>query len=248
MDTGRAPSAPPAGASVATTPSRGTSPASGASPVAPLPAAPVAPSSAAPAASAPEALGAPAGPEAGSAGVVAARAEPPAAEAWPYAPRAEVSWRHLPLFRPGAQQDGQANGKVSDEGFSVLTGRIFPTSSFLRFGLAFDFGWEDGRFAVNGDYFLAETTSFGVQRLGRVTPFVEALGGGGYMRRLQTGVSVPSAIWFFGGEGGADFYVASRLYVHASLGFVRVVNGLAQVSGFTLLHEDTWTFRLGFGI
>ncbi|HEY8927069.1 MAG TPA: hypothetical protein VIU64_21950, partial [Polyangia bacterium] len=167
---------------------------------------------------------------------------------WPFAPRAEISWRYLPMFRPGAQQSGQATGKVADETFSTLTARVFPTSSLFRFGLGVDFGWESGHFATSGDYFVSETTSLGLQWRGRFTPFLELLGGGGYLRRIQSGVSLPSALWFFGVEGGLDIYTVDRLYVHVAVGRMRLVNALAQISGFSRLYEDAWTFRLGIGL
>lgn len=183
----------------------------------------------------------------GTAGAVSARDDLPGSS-WPFAPRAEISWRYLPLFRPGAQQSGQAAGKVADESFSTLTARVFPTSSLLRFGIGVDFGWESGHFATGGDYFFSETTSLGLQWRGRFTPFLELLGGGGYLRRMQSGVSVPSGLWFFGAEGGVDIYTLDRFYVHVSVGRVRLVNALAQITGFSRLYEDAWTFRLGIGL
>jgi hypothetical protein len=172
----------------------------------------------------------------------------PETQPWAFAPRAELTWRRLPLFRVGAQQDGNVAGKVADEGFQVLSGRLFPMSSLFRLGVAVDFGWESGQSATGGDYFLSESTSFGLQRIDRITPFLEAVAGGGLMRRVEVGVSVPTGLWFYGAEGGVDIYAVDRLYVHLSLGRMRVVNGFAQLSAISRVFEDVWAFRVGVGL
>jgi len=172
----------------------------------------------------------------------------PESQPWGFAPRAELTWRYLPLFRVGAQQNGNATGKVANEGFQVLSGRLFPMSSLFRLGASVDFGWETGKSPTGGDYFLSESTSFGLQRLDRITPFLEAVAGGGYMRRLQVGVSVPTGMWFYGAEGGVDIYTLDRLYIHLSLGRMRVVNAFAQLSAISRVFEDVWFFRLGVGL
>lgn len=166
----------------------------------------------------------------------------------PPVPRAKLGYRRFTFVRPGAT----SGSAVASESFDNLSLDIYPVSSIVRLGLSTQLGWESGRLNDGGDYLFAESLSLGVQRRGRVTPFGEFLLGGGYMRRMQVGMSVPTAYWQFGLDGGCEIYLGGRSYVSVAIGYLRPVNGFVQSkandTAFTSIYLDTWSFKVGVGI
>jgi hypothetical protein len=158
--------------------------------------------------------------------------------------------------RVGATDAGSTTGTAASEPFNCLSFDVYPVSSFVRFGLSTSYGWQEGAFATSGDYVIAESFSLGAQLPGRrVTPFTEAFGGAGYMRRLQFGRTVPSVYWHLGVDVGTEIFVDPRFFVSVALGYIHPVNGLVQpdssMSTSVSLHTvyvDTWSFKLGFGL
>ena len=81
-----------------------------------------------------------------------------------------------------------------------------------------------------------------------MTPFLEVLGGGGYMRRRQFETSVPTAYWQLGVDAGAEIYVRGRAYVSVAVGYLHPVNGFLRQLDFTTVYADTWSMKLGVGL
>jgi hypothetical protein len=163
-------------------------------------------------------------------------------------PRAKLSYRRFTFLRIGAVDPSSATGAAAPEDFGSLVLDLYPFSSFVRVGLSSQFGWESGGFDRSGDYFLAQSFSFGFQRPGRVTPFVEALAGAGYMRRRQFDMTVPTAYWQLGIDAGAEVYFTARAYLSFALGYLHPVNGILVQRNFTTVYSDTWSLKIGIGI
>lgn len=162
----------------------------------------------------------------------------------------KLSFRHFPFTRLGALssstpatlQPGTA------QSFQSLSLDLFPISTFLRVGLSTQFGWESGQFDRSGDYFFAETASVGFQIPGRFTPFVEALAGGGYMRRFQADKSVPTAYWQVGIDAGVEIYFAHRAYGSLAVGYLHPANLLFLEHSLMSVKANTWSLKIGLGI
>ncbi|MES1206097.1 MAG: hypothetical protein ABUS79_09190 [Pseudomonadota bacterium] len=192
------------------------------------------------------------------AAVVAKAATPDAAPApvdsssgaWPYAPRMKLGYRRFPFTRLGAPSATSPTtlGPGTPQSFESLSLDLYPISWYLRVGLSTQFGWESGQFDRSGDYFLAETASVGFQIPGRFTPFVEALAGGGYMRRLQAEESVPTAYWQLGIDAGVEIYFANRAYVSLAVGYLHPGNLFVMQQSLMSVKADTWSLKIGIGI
>ena len=162
-------------------------------------------------------------------------------------PRLKIGFRRFSFVRVGATDGPQATAAAS-EAFNVLSLDYYPASSYVRFGLSAQYGAESGKLMGGGDYFFAQTFSLGGQFPGRVlTPFAEAFGGAGYMRRLQFASSVPTAYWQFGVDVGTEIFMAKFADVSVALGYLHPVNGFTRGLSFTSVYVDTWSFKLGFG-
>jgi hypothetical protein len=162
-------------------------------------------------------------------------------------PRLKLGYRRFDFIQVGAA--GASSGTAASEAFNSLSIDVYPLSTVVRIGLSTQYGWQEGRFATDGDYFAAESLSVGGQYpFGRVVPFVEAFGGVGYMRRLQFDRTVPTVYWQFGVDVGAELYFAPMGYFSAALGWLHPVNGYAEVQTFRSVFLDTWSFKLGVGI
>lgn len=163
-------------------------------------------------------------------------------------PRVKLSYRRFSFVRIGATNPGSPVGAAAPQTFESLALDLYPISSVVRGGLTTQFGWESGAFDRSGDYFLAQSFSVGLQRTGYVTPFVEVLGGAGYMRRRQFETSVPTAYWQLGVDAGAEIYVRGRAYVSLAVGYLHPVNGFLRQVDFTSVYADTWSMKLGVGL
>jgi hypothetical protein len=174
---------------------------------------------------------------------------PPAeAKFEPTLPRLKLGWRRFEFVRIGASNT--SNGVAEPESFNNLSVDVYPVSRTIRVGLTSAFGWQSGKFLVEGDYFATQTVSLGLQYrdFGRVVPFAEGFAGVGYMRRLQFDRTIPTAFWQFGVDAGAEVYLARVGYVSLALGYLRPINGFAKRQQFTSVFVDTWSFKLGIGI
>ena len=69
-----------------------------------------------------------------------------------------------------------SSSSATSEPFDTLSLDFYPISRLVRFGLSTQYGWQSGQFGTgNGDYFIAESASLGLQSAGAVvTPFAEA--------------------------------------------------------------------------
>jgi hypothetical protein len=139
-------------------------------------------------------------------------------------------------------------GPSTPESFESVSIDLYPMSWYLRVGLSTQFGWESDKFDRSGDYFLAESGSVGFQIPGRFTPFVEALAGAGYMRRIQSGTSSPSGYWQTGIDAGVEIYVANRAYASLAVGYLHPANLFVMQQSLMSVKADTWSLKLGFGI
>jgi hypothetical protein len=166
------------------------------------------------------------------------------------APWIGIGYRRFSFVQLGATDPASTSGAAAGEAFNSLSLDFYPVSGSIRFGLSTQYGWQDGRFdSGNGDYFIAESASLGIQRPGpRLTPFAEAFAGGGYMRRFQFDRTIPTAYWQFGIDAGASVFLADHGFVSLALGYLRPVNGFFKEQSFTSVYVDTWSLKLGFGL
>ena len=150
----------------------------------------------------------------------------------------------------GATASGSSTGSATSEPFDSLSLDFYPISRLVRFGLSTQYGWQSGQFGTgNGDYFIAQSASLGLQSAGPVvTPFAEAFAGGGYMRRFQFDRTVPTAYWQLGVDAGASFFLGDVGYVSVALGYLHPVNGFVKETSFTSVYVDTWSLKLGIGL
>jgi hypothetical protein len=172
---------------------------------------------------------------------------------WPYAPRLKLSYRRFPFAHAGTAAPSTpsivpSSSLSSPESFESISVDLYPISWYLRVGLSTQFGWESGQFDRSGDYFIAESASVGFQLPGRFTPFVEALAGGGYMRRVQTDGSLPTAYWQLGIDAGVEIYLASRAYVSLAGGYLHPGNLYLVDQNLMSVKADTWSLKVGLGI
>jgi hypothetical protein len=165
-------------------------------------------------------------------------------------PIVELAYRRFSFVQLGAVDGTSTGGKLASEPFDSLSLDFYPISNRVRFGLSLQYGWQGGKFnSSDGDYFIAQTLTLGWQRPGpTVTPFIQALGGAGYMRRFQFDRTVPTAYWQMGIDAGIDVFMAAHGYVSLAIGYLHPVNGYARVQNFTSVYVDTWSFKLGIGI
>jgi hypothetical protein len=196
----------------------------------------------------------------------AAPPPPPPEHLEPTGPRLQLGFRRFSFVQVGASAPGSLTGAAASEPFDSLSLDFYPISTYVRFGLSSQYGWQSGNFAGSGDYFLAQSFSLGAQLpivsggqapWRQLTPFAEAYAGGGYMRRLQFGVSVPTVYWQLGVDAGMDVFFARHGFVSFALGYIHPVNGYASekmTSGivtsasFTTVFVDTWSFKVGIGL
>jgi len=175
-------------------------------------------------------------------------AERPAADrAWPYAPRLKLAYRRFPFARVGSSAGTTPTASTS-ESFESVSVDLYPMSWYLRVGLSTQFGWESEKFDRSGDYFVAETASVGFQWPGRFTPFVEALAGAGYMRRVMADLNLPTAYWQVGVDAGVEIYLANRAYVSLAIGYLHPGNLFVMQSSLMSVKTDSWSLKIGVGI
>jgi hypothetical protein len=165
-----------------------------------------------------------------------------------YVPRLKLSYRRFSFVRIGASDPASTIGVAASEPFDVVSLDLYPVSSFVRFGLSTQYGAESGKLMGGGDYFIAESSSLGAQIPGNIfTPFAEAFAGGGYMRRMQFGSSVPTAYWHYGVDVGTEIFMAKYACLSVALGYLHPVNGFTKGLSFTSVYVDTWSLKLGVG-
>jgi hypothetical protein len=165
-----------------------------------------------------------------------------------YVPRLKLSYRRFSFVRIGASDPASTTGVAASEPFDVISLDLYPVSSFVRFGLSTQYGAESGKLMGGGDYFIAESSSLGAQIPGNIfTPFAEAFAGGGYLRRMQFGSSVPTAYWQYGVDVGTEIFMAKYACLSVALGYLHPVNGFTKGLSFTSVYVDTWSLKLGVG-
>jgi hypothetical protein len=163
----------------------------------------------------------------------------------PVLPRAQLAFRRFDFVRIGASNGA---GLAAPEAFDSLSIDVYPVSSLVRLGLSTAYGWQEGM-TSGGDYFAAETASFGAQLpMGRVVPFAEGLAGVGYLRRIQFDRGIPTVFWQLGIDVGASLYLARIGFVSLALGYLHPVNGFAKQTSFESVYTNTWSFKIGVGI
>jgi hypothetical protein len=165
-------------------------------------------------------------------------------------PTIGIGYRRFSFVQVGATPSGSTTGSATSEPFDSLSLDFYPISRLVRFGLSTQYGWQSGQFGTgNGDYFIAQSLSLGMQSAGAVvTPFAEGFAGGGYMRRFQFDRTVPTAYWQLGIDAGASFFLGDVGYVSVALGYLHPVNGFVKETSFTSVYVDTWSLKLGIGL
>ncbi len=163
-------------------------------------------------------------------------------------PTIGLGYRRFSFVQLGAS--GSSSGAAASEPFDSVSLDYYPISRLVRFGLSTQYGWQSGQFGgSNGDYFVAQSASLGLQAAGPVvTPFAEAFAGGGYMRRFQFDRTVPTAYWQMGFDAGASFFLGDVGYFSVALGYLHPVNGFVKETSFTSVYVDTWSLKLGIGL
>jgi len=172
-------------------------------------------------------------------------------------PRVKLGYRRFDFIRIGASDAG-SGGTAASEPFDCASIDFYPLSTVVRFGLTTQYGWQSGNMRNNGDYFIAQSFSLGGQiPRPEIVPFAEAYAGGGYMRRVQFGRTVPTAYWQIGADVGAEWFFAQHGFLSVALGYLHPVNGFVTAktmgsvttgSKFTSVFVDTWSFKLGIGL
>jgi hypothetical protein len=166
-----------------------------------------------------------------------------------HVPRLKLSYRRFSFVRIGASAPGSTTGAAASEPFDVMSLDYYPVSSFVRFGLSTQYGAESGKLMGGGDLFIDQSFSLGAQLPGHIfTPFAEAFAGGGYMRRMQFGSSVPTVYWQYGVDVGTEIFMAKYAFFSVALGYLHPVNGFTKGLGFTSVYVDTWSLKLGIGL
>jgi hypothetical protein len=164
-------------------------------------------------------------------------------------PRLKLSYRRFSFVRIGASAPGSTIGAAASEPFDVVSLDYYPVSSFVRFGLSTQYGAESGKLMGGGDLFIDQSFSLGAQIPGHIfTPFAEAFAGGGYMRRMQFGSSVPTVYWQYGVDVGTEIFMARYAFFSVALGYLHPVNGFTKGLSFTSVYVDTWSLKLGIGL
>ena len=169
-------------------------------------------------------------------------------KAWPYAPRLKLAYRKFSVASLPTATTTASGTALSPEAFESLSIDLYPMSWYLRVGTSTQFGWHKGQFDRSGDYFFAQSFSSGFQIPGRITPFVDALAGAGYMRRLQADGSLPTLYYQAGIEAGVEIYLASRAYTSIALGYLHTGNFFVQNSALSSVKQDSLALKFGFGI
>ena len=161
-----------------------------------------------------------------------------------------IGYRRFSFIQLGATDPASTTGAAASEPFNSLSLDFYPVSRLIRWGLSTQYGWQDGRFnAGNGDYFIAQSTSLGIQYAGpTVTPFLEGFAGFGYMRRFQFEHTIPTAYWQFGVDAGANIFLGGHGFFSLALGYLRPVNAFVKEQSYTSVYVDTWSVKLGFGL
>ena len=179
----------------------------------------------------------------------AARARPPKPEPSvpDHEPFLKLAYRGFPFVQIGATS-AASPGVALPEWFNSLSLDFYPVSSLVRLGVSLQYGWGGA-----GDMFVAPSVSLGIQRRGRVTPFVEALVGGGYMQRVQLTANTHTLYWQFGIDAGAEFYFDRRFYGSLAIGYLRPINGLFQIqsnqqASFESVYLNSWSLKVGIGL
>jgi hypothetical protein len=166
-----------------------------------------------------------------------------------HVPRLKLSYRRFSFVRIGASAAGSTTGAAASEPFDVMSLDYYPVSSFVRFGLSTQYGAESGRLMGGGDLFIDQSFSLGAQIPGHIfTPFAETFAGGGYMRRMQFGSSVPTVYWQYGVDVGTEIFMARYAFFSVALGYLHPVNGFTKGLSFTSVYVDTWSLKLGIGL
>lgn len=183
-------------------------------------------------------------------GALPAHAAAPAARDAGKTPTIGIGYRRFSFVQVGATPSGSTTGTATSEPFDSVALDFYPISRLVRFGLSTQYGWQSGQFGTgNGDYFIAQSLSLGMQSAGAVvTPFAEGFAGGGYMRRFQFDRTVPTAYWQLGVDAGASFFLGDVGYVSVALGYLHPVNGFVKETSFTSVYVDTWSLKLGIGL
>jgi hypothetical protein len=161
----------------------------------------------------------------------------------------KLAYRRFPFARVGATAGTATSAPApTSESFESVSVDLYPMSWYLRVGLSTQFGWESEKFDRSGDYFIAETASVGFQLPGRFTPFVEALAGAGYMRRVMADRNLPTAYWQVGVDAGVEIYIAKRAYVSLAAGYLHPGNLFVMESSLMSVKADSWSLKFGVGI
>jgi hypothetical protein len=182
-----------------------------------------------------------------------ATAPPPAAGPETHVPHLKIAYRWLPLAQ---LKPGGVPGRGPDETFHVVSLDFYPISSTWRLGLSTQYGWESGTFRANGDAFIAQSVSLGIQIPGEVfTPYFEGHAGAGFMQRLHIPELTSKASGYVqvGIDFGTEIFMARYAYLSLALGYVHGTNYFAgndPVEGVVLSNfgVDTFSFKVGFGI
>lgn len=163
----------------------------------------------------------------------------PSIESW-HGPSLMLSYRQFGFVRVGAVAPG-ASG-AAPQTFHVLSLDLIPISWLLRISLAPELGWASG-----GDWFASMSGAIGLQWPALITPFAEFSIGGGYFRREQFGIPIPTALVHLGVDGGAAVRIARHFWLGASLGYIRAVNWFVREASGAGVYTNSFTFKLSVG-
>lgn len=123
---------------------------------------------------------------------------------------------------------------------------VTPVRRYVRVNLVTELGFEGGPAATSGDradLLLMERLGLGMQYPHVVTPFVEFQGGAGGARVELFGRNDIALFYAIGLDGGAQWSLGGRMFLHAAIGWIRPTFVWPQRT----VSYDRVTFKLGFG-
>ena len=119
-------------------------------------------------------------------------------------------------------------------------------ASLLRAGIGLEVGAEDSA----RDNFLADLTLIaGVQYPAGLSPFVDVMWGGGFLRRDVYNTDLVGFIHHFGVEGGLELFLLGKFVASVALGWRRQVfefDGNDQVET-AMVYFDSFTVKVALG-
>lgn len=163
---------------------------------------------------------------------------------WPYRPRFKLGYRFLWM------RGLEANRNY----FNALAIDYFPVSGVFRLAIDTEIGFG----SLESAWFFTSGVAVGIQRRGRVTPFIDGRFGAGLFGASIDGISGVSWMVSGGIDGGIEIYLKNRVLLSIAVGWVHPsYSGIdvAYTRANPLLApkrlsftDDAFTLKVGLGL